>query len=90
MLTGGVDANPAAAEAVLRRHPQYRGGRFADDHRDRVDQFARASTKSWSRFKGTGDSEIILDHKVADKQNFPSIDITRSGTRGGLLVPPDI
>ena len=40
---------------------------------------------------GTGNSEIILDRKVADKRTFPAIDITRSGTRKEeLLVPPDI
>ncbi|MDE3177117.1 MAG: transcription termination factor Rho, partial [Pseudomonadota bacterium] len=40
---------------------------------------------------GTGNSEIILDRKVADKRTFPSMDITRSGTRKEeLLVPPEI
>ena len=45
----------------------------------------------FEEFKGTGNSEIILDRKVADKRIFPAIDITRSGTRKEeLLVPPDI
>ena len=45
----------------------------------------------FEEFKGTGNSEIILDRKVADKRTFPSMDITRSGTRKEeLLVPPDI
>jgi transcription termination factor Rho len=45
----------------------------------------------FEEFKGTGNSEIILDRKVADKRVFPAIDITRSGTRKEeLLVPADI
>jgi hypothetical protein len=59
----------------------------------------RAELKTGSRmdevifeeFKGTGNSEIILDRKVADKRTYPAIDITRSGTRKEeLLVAPDI
>ncbi|MGC1579408.1 MAG: transcription termination factor Rho, partial [Beijerinckiaceae bacterium] len=42
-------------------------------------------------FKGTGNSEIILDRKVSDKRTFPALDITRSGTRKEeLLVPPEV
>jgi transcription termination factor Rho len=45
----------------------------------------------FEEFKGTGNSEIILDRKVADKRTFPALDITRSGTRKEeLLVPADI
>ncbi len=44
----------------------------------------------FEEFKGTGNSEIILDRKVSDKRVFPAIDIARSGTRKEeLLVPPD-
>ena len=44
----------------------------------------------FEEFKGTGNSELILDRKVADKRTFPAMDITRSGTRKEeLLVPPD-
>ena len=44
----------------------------------------------FEEFKGTGNSEIILDRKVADKRTFPAIDITRSGTRKEELLtdPP--
>ena len=43
----------------------------------------------FEEFTGTGNSEIILDRKVADKRTFPSMDITRSGTRKEeLLVEP--
>jgi transcription termination factor Rho len=45
----------------------------------------------FEEFKGTGNSEVILDRKVADKRVFPAIDITRSGTRKEeLLAPRDI
>ena len=40
----------------------------------------------FEEFKGTGNSEIILDRKVADKRIFPAIDITRSGTRKEELL----
>jgi transcription termination factor Rho len=45
----------------------------------------------FEEFKGTGNSEIILDRKVSDKRVFPALDITRSGTRKEeLLVPADV
>jgi transcription termination factor Rho len=45
----------------------------------------------FEEFKGTGNSELILDRKVADKRTFPAIDITRSGTRKEeLLVDPSV
>jgi len=44
----------------------------------------------FEEFKGTGNSEIVLDRKVSDKRIFPSIDILKSGTRKEeLLLPPD-
>ena len=44
----------------------------------------------FEEFKGTGNSELILDRKVADKRTFPAMNITRSGTRKEELpVPPD-
>jgi transcription termination factor Rho len=42
----------------------------------------------FEEFKGTGNSELILDRKVADKRTFPAIDITRSGTRKEELLTP--
>jgi transcription termination factor Rho len=45
----------------------------------------------FEEFKGTGNSEIILDRKVSDKRVFPALDITRSGTRKEeLLVEKDV
>ena len=56
-----------------------------------IDTGSRMDEVIFEEFKGTGNSEIILDRKVADKRVFPAIDITRSGTRKEeLLVPPDI
>ena len=40
----------------------------------------------FEEFKGTGNSEVILDRKLADKRTFPAIDITRSGTRKEELL----
>jgi transcription termination factor Rho len=42
----------------------------------------------FEEFKGTGNSEIILDRKVADKRIFPAIDILKSGTRKEELITP--
>ena len=45
----------------------------------------------FEEFKGTGNSELILDRKLADKRTFPAIDITKSGTRKEeLLVTRDV
>src|SRR5947209_8575627 len=56
-----------------------------------IDTGSRMDEVIFEEFKGTGNSELILDRKVADKRTFPSIDITRSGTRKEeLLTPPDV
>ena len=45
----------------------------------------------FEEFKGTGNAEIVLDRKIADKRVFPAIDIQKSGTRKEeLLVGPDL
>ena len=44
------------------------------------------SVQCFEEFKGTGNSEVILDRKVADKRIFPAIDITKSGTRKEELL----
>ena len=55
-----------------------------------IDTGSRMDDVIFEEFKGTGNSEIILDRKVADKRVFPAIDILRSGTRKEeLLVRPD-
>ncbi|HUT50724.1 MAG TPA: transcription termination factor Rho, partial [Alphaproteobacteria bacterium] len=55
-----------------------------------IDTGSRMDEVIFEEFKGTGNSELVLDRKVADKRVFPAIDIARSGTRKEeLLVPPD-
>ena len=56
-----------------------------------IDTGSRMDEVIFEEFKGTGNSEIILDRKVADKRVFPAIDILRSGTRKEeLLVKADV
>ncbi len=93
VLTGGVDAN------ALQRPKRFFGAARNIEEGGSLTIIATALIETGSRmdevifeeFKGTGNSELILDRKVADKRTFPSMDITRSGTRKEeLLVPPDI
>ena len=56
-----------------------------------IDTGSRMDEVIFEEFKGTGNSEIILDRKVSDKRIFPAIDITKSGTRKEeLLVGKDM
>ncbi len=56
-----------------------------------IDTGSRRDEVIFEEFKGTGNSELILDRKVSDKRVFPAMDITRSGTRKEeLLVPADV
>ncbi|MEE8559608.1 MAG: transcription termination factor Rho, partial [Alphaproteobacteria bacterium] len=56
-----------------------------------IDTGSRMDEVIFEEFKGTGNSEIILDRKLTDKRTFPTIDITRSGTRKEeLLLEPDV
>jgi transcription termination factor Rho len=85
VLTGGVDAN------ALQRPKREEGGSLTIIATALIDTGSRMDEVIFEEFKGTGNSEIILDRKVADKRTFPSMDITRSGTRKEeLLVPADI
>jgi transcription termination factor Rho len=81
----------AAAQAVLRRRAQHRGGRLADHHGDGlIDTGSRMDDVIFEEFKGTGNMELHLDRKLTDRRVFPSIDIERSGTRKEeLLMPKD-
>jgi transcription termination factor Rho len=92
VLTGGVDAN------ALQRPKRFFGAARNIEEGGSLTIIATALIETGSRmdevifeeFKGTGNSEIILDRKVADKRTFPAIDIARSGTRKEeLLVPAD-
>ena len=88
VLTGGVDAN------ALQRPKRFFGAARNIEEGGSLTIIATALIETGSRmdevifeeFKGTGNSEVILDRKLADKRTFPAIDITRSGTRKEELL----
>ena len=93
VLTGGVDANalqrPKRFFGAARNIEE--GGSLTIISTALIDTGSRMDEVIFEEFKGTGNSEIILDRKVSDKRVFPAIDITRSGTRKEeLLVPNDV
>jgi transcription termination factor Rho len=93
VLTGGVDANalqrPKRFFGAARNIEE--GGSLTIIATALIDTGSRMDEVIFEEFKGTGNSEIILDRKVSDKRVFPSMDITRSGTRKEeLLVPADV
>jgi transcription termination factor Rho len=93
VLTGGVDANalqrPKRFFGAARNIEE--GGSLTIIATALIDTGSRMDEVIFEEFKGTGNSEIILDRKVADKRVFPAIDILRSGTRKEeLLVSPDL
>ena len=92
VLTGGVDANalqrPKRFFGAARNIED--GGSLTIISTALIDTGSRMDEVIFEEFKGTGNSEIILDRKLADKRTFPSIDITKSGTRKEeLLVEKD-
>src|SRR5262245_50167023 len=92
VLTGGVDANalqrPKRFFGAARNVEE--GGSLTIISTSLIDTGSRMDEVIFEEFKGTGNSELILDRKVADKRTFPAMDITRSGTRKEeLLTPPD-
>jgi transcription termination factor Rho len=92
VLTGGVDANalqrPKRFFGAARNIEE--GGSLTIIATALIDTGSRMDEVIFEEFKGTGNSELILDRKVADKRTFPAIDITRSGTRKEeLLTQPD-
>jgi transcription termination factor Rho len=93
VLTGGVDANalqrPKRFFGAARNIEE--GGSLTIISTALIDTGSRMDEVIFEEFKGTGNSEIVLDRKIADKRVFPAIDITKSGTRKEeLLVEPDI
>jgi transcription termination factor Rho len=90
VLTGGVDAN------ALQRPKRFFGAARNIEEGGSLTIIATALIETGSRmdevifeeFKGTGNSEIILDRKVADKRIYPAIDIIKSGTRKEELITP--
>ncbi len=92
VLTGGVDANalqrPKRFFGAARNIEE--GGSLTIISTALIDTGSRMDEVIFEEFKGTGNSEIILDRKLSDKRVWPSIDITKSGTRKEeLLVEQD-
>ena len=92
VLSGGVDSN------ALQRPKRFfgsarnieEGGSLTIIATALIDTGSRMDDVIFEEFKGTGNSEIILDRKLVDKRTFPAIDIKRSGTRKEeLLIPKD-
>ncbi len=88
VLTGGVDANalqkPKRFFGAARNIEE--GGSLTIFGTALIDTGSRMDEVIFEEFKGTGNSEIILDRKVSDKRIFPAIDITKSGTRKEELL----
>ncbi|HUO90057.1 MAG TPA: transcription termination factor Rho [Rhizomicrobium sp.] len=88
VLTGGVDANalqrPKRFFGAARNIEE--GGSLTIIATALIDTGSRMDEVIFEEFKGTGNSEIILDRKVADKRVFPAIDILKSGTRKDDLL----
>ena len=90
ILTGGVDANAlqepkkffGSARAIES------GGSLTIVATALVDTGSKMDEVIFEEFKGTGNSEVVLDRKVADKRVFPAIDILKSGTRKEELITP--
>ena len=90
VLTGGVDAN------ALQRPKRFFGAARNVEHGGSLTIIATALIETGSRmdevifeeFKGTGNSEIVLDRKIADKRTFPAMDLMKSGTRKEELITP--
>ncbi|MGH1404179.1 MAG: transcription termination factor Rho [Alphaproteobacteria bacterium] len=92
VLTGGVDANalqrPKRFFGAARNIEQ--GGSLTIIATALIDTGSRMDEVIFEEFKGTGNSELVLDRKLADKRVFPAIDIQKSGTRKEeLLVDRD-
>jgi transcription termination factor Rho len=90
VLTGGVDANalqrPKRFFGAARNVEE--GGSLTIISTSLIDTGSRMDEVIFEEFKGTGNSEIVLDRKVADKRIYPAIDILKSGTRKDELITP--
>jgi transcription termination factor Rho len=88
VLTGGVDANalqrPKRFFGAARNIEQ--GGSLTIIATALIETGSRMDEVIFEEFKGTGNSEIVLDRKIADKRVFPAIDIQKSGTRKEELL----
>jgi len=92
ILSGGLDSNalhrPKRFFGAARNVEQ--GGSLTLIATALIDTGSRMDEVIFEEFKGTGNMEIVLDRKLADRRIFPAIDINKSGTRKEeLLIPPD-
>ncbi len=90
VLTGGVDANalqrPKRFFGAARNIEE--GGSLTIIATALIDTGSKMDEVIFEEFKGTGNSELVLDRKVADKRTYPAIDIAKSGTRKEELLVP--
>ncbi len=90
VLTGGVDANalqrPKRFFGAARNIEE--GGSLTIIATALIDTGSKMDEVIFEEFKGTGNSELVLDRKVADKRTYPAIDISKSGTRKEELLVP--
>jgi transcription termination factor Rho len=88
VLTGGVDSNalqrPKRFFGAARNIEE--GGSLTIIATALIDTGSRMDEVIFEEFKGTGNSEIVLDRKLSDKRTFPAMDITKSGTRKEELL----
>ncbi len=88
VLTGGVDANalqrPKRFFGAARNIEE--GGSLTIIATALIDTGSRMDEVIFEEFKGTGNAEIVLDRRLADKRTFPAIDINKSGTRKEELL----
>ena len=88
VLTGGVDANalqrPKRFFGAARNVEQ--GGSLTIIATALIETGSRMDEVIFEEFKGTGNSEVVLDRKLSDKRVFPAIDVTKSGTRKEELL----
>ena len=88
ILSGGVDANalhkPKRFFGAARNIEE--GGSLTIIATALIDTGSRMDEVIFEEFKGTGNSELVLDRKVADKRVFPAIDLLKSGTRKEELL----
>ncbi|MCQ8278436.1 transcription termination factor Rho [Acetobacteraceae bacterium KSS8] len=88
VLTGGVDANalqrPKRFFGAARNIEE--GGSLTIIATALIDTGSRMDEVIFEEFKGTGNSELVLDRKLSDKRTFPAIDVTKSGTRKEELL----
>lgn len=90
VLTGGVDANALQpAKRFFGAARAFEQGSLTIIGTALVDTGSRMDEVIFEEFKGTGNAEIVLDRKLADKRQFPAVDVIKSGTRKEEMLVPE-